>query len=54
MSFLSNFFGGGLRGVLDGAANIIRKFKLSPAEKTQFRLEMETSDAVKVDKEALG
>ncbi len=44
MSFLSIFFGGGLRGVLDGADSIISKFKL----------ELEASDALKVDKEVLG
>lgn len=41
MSLLSTLFGGGLKGILDGAENIIGKFKLSPTDKQQFKLEME-------------
>lgn len=41
MNILNNLLGGGLKDVLSGAEGIIDKFKLSPTEKNQFKLEME-------------
>jgi hypothetical protein len=42
MSFFNKLFGSGVSGILDGASGIIDKFKLSPKDREQFKLEMES------------
>ncbi len=41
MSFISKIFGGGLKEVLGGVDSLIGRFKISPAEEEQFKLELE-------------
>ena len=41
MSWFTDIFSGGAKGIVDGLGGIIDKFKLAPGEKEQFRLEAE-------------
>tara|TARA_R110000868_G_scaffold296720_2_gene557099 strand:+ start:1288 stop:1518 length:231 start_codon:yes stop_codon:yes gene_type:complete len=42
MSIFSNILGTGASEILNGVNNIIGKFKISPAEKESFKLQLES------------
>ena len=41
MSWFTDIFSGGVKGVVDGLGGIVDKFKLAPGDKEQFKLEAE-------------